>query len=147
MDSFDAFWCLFGAIIIDLYAGSWFRAGQSLWHPKNIVGRWVEKLCEKLDRRGRSSSVLLVRGALSVLCTISLAGLAGTAIHVVLVEIPVGWVLELLILTSLVSVGRLWGIVGNCWKKGGQLWENMWGILAPVFEKHVGKLRECESCV
>ena len=110
MDSFDAFWCLFGAIIIDLYAGSWFRAGQSLWHPKNIVGRWVEKLCEKLDRQGRSSSVLLVRGALSVLCTISLAGLAGTVIHLVLMEIPLGWVLELLILTSLVSVGRLWGM-------------------------------------
>ena len=108
MDSFSTLWCLFGAIIIDLYAGSWFRAGRSLWHPKNILNCLVEKLAGKLDRQGRSSNTLLIRGALSLLCTLSLAALVGIVVHWSLREVPLGWVLELAILTSLVSVGRSW---------------------------------------
>ena len=108
MDSFSTLWCLFGAIIIDLYAGSWFHAGRSLWHPKNILNYLVEKLAEKLDRQGRSSNTLLIRGALSLLCTLSLATLVGVVVHWSLKEVPFGWVLELVILTSLVSVGKSW---------------------------------------
>lgn len=110
MDSFNTLWCLFGAIIIDLYAGSWFRAGRSLWHPKNLLGRLIERLGEKLDRQGRSSRTLLIRSLLSLFLTLSLAGLAGLVIHLTLAEMPLGWVLELAILTSLVSVGRSWEI-------------------------------------
>ena len=108
MDSFSTLWCLFGAIIIDLYAGSWFRAGESLWHPKNILRCLVERLSEKLDRKERSARKLLIRGALSLLFPLSLSGLVGVFVHLILTEIPFGWVLELVILTSLVSVGRLW---------------------------------------
>jgi len=110
MDSFSTLWCLFGAIMIDLYAGSWFRAGQSLWHPKNILRCLVERLSKKLDRKERSSSKLLIRGVLSLLFTLSLSGLVGVFVHLTLTEIPFGWVLETIVLTSLVSVGRLWEV-------------------------------------
>ena len=108
MNSFSTLWCLFGAIIIDLYAGSWFHAGSSLWHPKNILNHLTEKLAEKLDRQGRSSNTLLIRGALSLVCTLSLAALVGVLVHWFFREVPLGWVLELAIVTSLVSVGRSW---------------------------------------
>ena len=42
-------------------------------------------------------------------------------------------------------VGKLWGNCGKIVGKRRQMWENMWENLAPVFAKHVGKLRECDS--
>ena len=49
------------------------------------------------------------------------------------------------------NVGKSVKIVGKLWENCGKLWEKdanvgkYVGILAPVFAKHVGKLRECDS--
>ena len=101
-------WCLFAAILIDLYAGSWFRAGGNVWHPSNVLKRLAEILCRKLDREKRSSRTLLIRGLLGVVFMLGVTAGAGIVIQSTFVNIPLGWVLELAILTSLISMGKPW---------------------------------------
>lgn len=101
-------WCLSAAILIDLYAGSWFRAGENFWHPGNILGCLAERLCVKLDREERSSGTLVIRGLLGVAFMLGVAAGTGAILHLILVGIPLGWVLELAILTTLISIGKPW---------------------------------------
>ena len=101
-------WCLSAAILIDLYAGSWFKAGENFWLPGNILERLVERLCVKLDREERSSGTLVVRGLLGVAFMLGVTAGGGAILHLILASIPLGWVLELAILTTLISIGKPW---------------------------------------
>jgi adenosylcobinamide-phosphate synthase len=101
-------WCLFAAILIDLYAGGWFRAGSIFWLPRNILRRLAEKLRAKLDRQERSSGTRLIRGLVGVCFMLGVGAGAGVSINWTLSNIPLGWVLELAILTSLISMGKPW---------------------------------------
>ena len=108
MDSLSPLWFLFAALLIDLYAGGWFQARSNFWLPRNLLRCLSEKLRSKLDRRERSTGTLLVRGVFGVCFMLVVGAGAGASIHWILLNIPLGWVLELAIVTTLISMGKPW---------------------------------------
>ena len=108
MDSLSPLWCLFAAILIDLYAGGWFQAGNNFWLPGNLLKRLSGKLRSKLDRQERSTGTRLIRGVFGVCFMLVVGAGAGVSLHWILLNIPLGWVLELAIVTTLISMGKPW---------------------------------------
>ena len=108
MDSLSPLWCLFAAILIDLYAGGWFQARSNFWLPGNLLRCLSKKLRSKLDRQERSAGTRLIRGVFGVCLMLVVGAGAGITVHWVLLHIPLGWVLEVAIVTTLISIGKPW---------------------------------------
>ena len=96
------------AMLIDMYAGDWVGRDNWPWHPSAILENrigWVES---KLNRPARGTRTLVVRGALTTVIGIGLAVAVGRLIHVLTVQVPLFWIIELTLILSLVDLRRPW---------------------------------------
>jgi adenosylcobinamide-phosphate synthase len=96
------------AMLIDMYAGDWVGRDNWPWHPSEILENrigWVES---KLNRPARGTRTLVVRGALTTVIGIGLAVAVGRLIHVLTVQVPLFWIIELTLILSLVDLRRPW---------------------------------------
>ena len=96
------------AMVIDLYAGDWIGRGRWIWHPSTIFGKLFAFLELKLNRSARGKRTLMVRGALTVLIGVGVAAIAGVFMHLLSVQAPLLWLIELTLILSLVDLRRPW---------------------------------------
>ena len=96
------------AMLIDLYAGDWVGRGNWLCHPSRILEKLISWVDSKLNRPTRGVRTLIVRGVLTTVISIGLAAAVGRLIHVLSVQAPLFWIIELTLILSLVDVRRPW---------------------------------------
>ena len=96
------------AMLIDLYAGDWVGRGNWLCHPSRILEKLISWVDSKLNRPTRGVRTLIVRGVLTTVISIGLATAVGRLIHVLSVQAPLFWIIELTLILSLVDVRRPW---------------------------------------
>ena len=96
------------AMLIDLYAGDWVGGGNWLCHPSRILEKLISWVDSKLNRPTRGVRTLIVRGVLTTVISIGLAAAVGRLIHVLSVQAPLFWIIELTLILSLVDVRRPW---------------------------------------
>ena len=96
------------AMLIDMYAGDWVGGGNWLCHPSRILEKLISWVDSKLNRPTRGVRTLIVRGVLTTVISIGLAAAVGRLIHVLSVQAPLFWIIELTLILSLVDVRRPW---------------------------------------
>ncbi len=99
----DPLFLLLIALLIDAYFGDpkWFY--RLAPHPVALIGRLIGGLEKKLNREHRSQMDRAVRGLLSALFVIAAAGAVGLAAATVSLHHPWGWILEVILLITLVA--------------------------------------------
>ena len=96
------------AMLIDMYAGDWVGGGNWLCHPSRILEKLISWVDSKLNRPTRGVRTLIVRGVLTTVISIVLSADVGRLIHVLSVQAPLFWIIELTLILSLVDVRRPW---------------------------------------
>lgn len=94
---------MLAAILFDALLGEWPWIARWLPTPRRLADGLVTLIAPRLDRRHRAPTVRMMRGALLVLVVVVLAGGAGWAIQTVARAHPLGWLVEFLILLSIIS--------------------------------------------
>ena len=96
------------AMLIDMYAGDWVGRDNWPWHPSAILENRIGGVASKLNRPARGTRTLGVRGAWTTVIGIGLAVAVGRLIHVLTVQVPLFWIVELTLILSLVDLRRPW---------------------------------------
>ena len=100
---FDPLVLLILAIILDAILGDMAFLFKIIKHPIVIIGKIINFLDQKLNRKKRGESDRAIRGALSVLAMVFLSGIFGYSVSWLSFNHPIGWVVELFILLTLLA--------------------------------------------
>jgi adenosylcobinamide-phosphate synthase len=101
--AFDPLILLILAIILDTYLGDMNRLFRVIKHPIVVIGNAITFFDNKLNREKRSNIERRVRGGITVLIMVSATGFIGVAVTWLSVHHPMGWVIELLLISILLA--------------------------------------------
>jgi len=99
---------LLAALALDAYIGDPPLLYRVIPHPVALMGRLINWCDGKLNRDDRGASARRLRGVLATLALIGLAAGAGWLIHRLTVAISFGWLVELLVMMTLIAQRSLY---------------------------------------
>jgi len=99
------------ALVLDLVAGDPPWLYRLLPHPVALIGRAVEALERILNRQHLPRRRRILLGGLCTLVVVGGAGALGAALHALLAALPVGWVLEAVLASTLLAFRGLYDAV------------------------------------
>ena len=100
---FDPLILLIFAIIFDACIGDMKFLFRVIIHPITLIGSLISFLDEKLNRSKRGEIDRIMRGILCVLFMILISGIFSLGIVWLSFNHPMGWIIELLLITSLIA--------------------------------------------
>lgn len=106
--AYDPFLILFLALLLDVAVGEMPWLYRAIPHPVVAIGRLISLLDRRLNRPQRSHGERQVRGVMVLLSLCTLTGTIGWLVQKLAMTMPYGWVLELLLLVSLVAQRSLY---------------------------------------
>ena len=104
----DPLFLLLLALALEAYIGDRPLSRQALPYPRRLVGRLVGLLERRLNRADRPPEVLRVRGRILAAGLTAMALVAGVGVALVTRFYPFAWILEALLLVTLVSQRGTW---------------------------------------
>ena len=110
------------ALVLDAYIGDPPLIFRLLPHPLAIMRRVAEGLERRLDKARRNETTRRVRGVLAALFLLATGALLGWLIDALLARLPYGWIVEMLVVMTLVMQRGIYkGVdgVGEALKEGG----------------------------
>jgi len=110
---FDPLILLILAIVLDAYLGDMTLLFRFVRHPVVVIGDAISFFDTRLNREKRSDTARVFRGAISVLAMVLITGAIGTGITWVSTHHPLGWPIELLLMTILLAGRSLYDHVRN----------------------------------
>ncbi|MFQ5958089.1 MAG: adenosylcobinamide-phosphate synthase CbiB [Alphaproteobacteria bacterium] len=96
------------ALLLDAYIGDPPGIYRLVPHPVALMGRMAAGLERRLNREERGVVTRRVRGALVVVVLVGLAAVAGIAIERLARAVPFGWLVELLLVMTLIAQNALY---------------------------------------
>lgn len=111
--AFDPFILLILALIVDWAVGGMGPVFRLLPHPVVVIGRVIGWFDRKLNRARRSSMERAVRGLLTVICVVLIAGALGVGVQWLTLHHDFGWVVELFLLVALLAQRELYSAVAR----------------------------------
>lgn len=99
------------AIFIEAYIGEARLVFKFVLHPVVLIGRLIGMLDRKLNREKRSNMDRAVRGFITVLVVCTVVGAVGAGVDWVSRNHPFGWIIELLLIISLIAQRGLFNAV------------------------------------
>lgn len=99
------------AMLIEAYVGEAKFIFRFVPHPVVLIGRLVGVLDRKLNREKRSGMDRAVRGFITVLVVCGVVGTVGAGIDWVSKNHPFGWIIELVLIISLIAQRGLFDAV------------------------------------
>jgi len=100
---FDPLILLILAIIFDTYLGDMNFLFRFVKHPIVAIGNAINFFDQKLNREKRSEAARAIRGAITVLIMVTTTGAIGAAIAWLSLHHPMGWIIELILITVLLA--------------------------------------------
>lgn len=97
------FFLLMLALVFDAVVGDLGPVFRLLPHPVAVMGAGIGWFDRRLNRDKRSRRARVLRGAVAALTMIALAVLAGWGVEELARAIPYGWIIELLLVTTLIA--------------------------------------------
>ena len=104
----DPLFLLLLALAVEAYIGDRLSFPRSLPHPRQLLGRLLGLLDERLNRDERPDQVLRARGVFVAGGLAVAALVVGIGVALVTRYYPFAWILELLLLVTLVSQRATW---------------------------------------
>lgn len=108
---FDPLIVLLLAMAIEAYVGGAKFVFKFIRHPIVIVGDLIGLLDRKLNREKRSQMDRAVRGFVTVIIVVSICGVIGYAVSWLSLNHPWGWILEFLLIVTLIAQRALFNAV------------------------------------
>lgn len=99
---------LLAALALDAYIGDPPLLYRLIPHPVALMGRLIGWCDGKLNRDDRSDRTRRLRGVLAALALIGLAGVVGWLIHRLAAAISFGWLIELVVMMTLIAQRSLY---------------------------------------
>lgn len=96
-------WLLLAALALDAVAGRAWGPLARLPHPVRLIGTAIDVLERKLNRPQRGERARLLRGALVVVLLAAAALGFGAAAHVAARTVPLAWLIEVVLVTTLLA--------------------------------------------
>lgn len=99
------------ALMIEAYVGGARFIFRFVPHPVVLIGRLIGVLDRKLNREKRSNMDRAVRGFITVLIVCAIVGAVGAGVDWLTRNHPFGWIVELLLIISLLTQRALYDAV------------------------------------
>ena len=99
------------ALVLEAYIGEASYIFRFITHPVELIGSVISLLDRKLNRKKRSNTDRTIRGLISLLIIISLSLIMGYIISWLSLNHPWGWVIELILTTTLLAQRALYNAV------------------------------------
>jgi len=109
--AFDPFILLVLALVLDAAVGGLGFVFKILPHPVVLIGTLVDWFDRKLNRKTRGQMDRAMRGALTVVIMVVLAGSIGWGVQWLTLHHDFGWAVELFLLVSLLAQRELYSAV------------------------------------
>jgi len=119
--AFDSLVLIVLALFVDAYFGQFINPARLTWHPLNQIRAFVVWFDRKLNRPHRGEMDRAVRGLLLSLVLLAIAAAAGWLIAFGSQNIPLMWILEVVLILLLIDQGGVYSHVrriGNALKDG-----------------------------
>jgi len=101
------------ALIIDAIFGEPRVIFHYIQHPTQIMGLFIDKLDKRLNHAGDRKHIRRIKGSLLALILIVLSGSIGWVLFYLLSQLPIGWVFEAIILSTMIAAKSLYEHVTN----------------------------------
>lgn len=109
--AFDPFILLVLALVLDAAVGGMGWVFKVLPHPVVVIGNVIGWFDQKLNRQNRSQVDRAMRGALTVVLVIAMAGVVGVGVQWLTLHHDFGWAVELFLLIALLAQRELYSAV------------------------------------
>jgi len=109
--AFDPFILLVLALVLDAAVGGMGPVFKVLPHPVVVIGKLIGWFEGKLNRENRSQVDRSIRGALTVVTIVTMAGAVGWGVQWLTLHHDFGWVVELFLIIALLAQRELYAAV------------------------------------
>jgi len=101
--AFDPLILLIFAILLDTYLGEMTFLFRFVKHPIVVIGNAITFFDSKLNRHKRSQMERAIRGLVTVIIMVTCTGAIGAAVAWLSLHHPMGWLIELILITILLA--------------------------------------------